>query len=181
MDNKERELLDGVKRGDEGAFDRIFEEYEKMVFRVAYGVVGEREAAKDVLQEVFVSVYKNLKGFAERSSLRTWIYRITFNAALAQTRKRSFLPLFDFLLHRPDRSDPATRAEQSELTERLRLAISRLPMRQRQAFVLRNKEGLSYAEMAEVLEAKVGTAKALVYQATNNLRRTLGEEKDDYL
>ena len=99
LNRKEQDLLDGVRRGEKDAFDRIFEGYEKMVFRVAYGVVGEREAAKDVLQEVFLSVHKNLHGFIGRSSLRTWIYRITFNAALAQVKKRSFLPLFDSLLH----------------------------------------------------------------------------------
>ena len=181
LDKNERDLLDRLRKGEERAFDRLFEENQEMVLRVAYNLVGEREAAKDVLQEVFISIHKNLAGFAGRSSLRTWIYRITFNAALAQTKKRSFLPLFDFLFQKAGTSDPLEEAQQSELTERLRQAISHLPIRQKRVFVLKTQEGLSYADIAEVLETKIGTVKSWVSRATNKLKEMLGEEKDDYL
>lgn len=180
MDKKEHELLDRFKNGDQDAFVEIFKGHKEMIFRVAYSLAGERETAKDITQDVFIRIYKHLAGFAARSSLRTWIYRITINVAKDYSRKRSFLPLFDALLQRADQgSDPQAIAEQTDRAKRLREAIGRLPIRQKQVFILKNEEGLRYTEIGEILGVKVGAVKALVHRATNNLRKTLGEEQDD--
>ncbi len=176
MNRKESELLDRYAKGDEGAFELIFEEYRTMVFRVAYGLVGKREDALDVSQEVFLRLHKHLKGFKSESSLRTWIYRITLNRALSQLRKRQFLPLFDFLLHKPGESDPLRQAESNESAERLSQALECLSAKQKQAFVLKNQEGLRYAEIAKVLKVKQGTVKAMIYQASNKLKEHLKKE-----
>ena len=179
---RERELLSASKGNRKIEFKRVFEEHREMVFRVAFSLVGEREAAKDISQEAFIRIYKHLDSFAGRSNLRTWIYRIALNTAINHAKKRSFLPLFDDLLKRTDESvDPSLQLHQKELTEHLSKAISDLPPRQKQAYVLKNREGLSYKEIAEVLETRIGTVKSLLNKAIHNLRKRLLDRRDEYL
>ncbi len=182
LDKKERELIARFKENDANAFDCLFEEYKDMILRVAHSLVGEREMAKDISQEVFIRIHRHLGKFAGRSTLRTWIYRITVNTAKRHVRKRSFLPFFDAILKRPDhRPDPLEIAQQKEEASLLSKAISRLPFNQKQAFILKNREGLRYSDIAEILDTKIGTVKTWVNRATNNLRKILYEEENDVL
>ncbi len=173
LNKKEKKLLTAYKNGGPSAFEAIFAEYRELVFRVAYSLTGEREAALDISQEVFLRLYKHLKSFKGQSSLRTWIYRITLNRALSHLKKRTFLPLFDFLRQRPSQVDPLREAERSEAEEHLQKALSYLSRQQKQAFILKNQEGLRYSEIADILGIKTGTVKALIYQASNKLRKRL--------
>ena len=177
MHKSEKELLEAYRQGAAGAFDRIFEAYRDMVFRVAFALTGERESALDVSQEVFLRLHKHLKRFRGESSLRTWIYRIALNRSLSQLRKRTFLPLPDLLAQRPASADPSRYAEQSEAARRLKDALSCLSSKQKQAFILKNQEGLRYSQVAEILKVSPGTVKAMIFQASAKLRKQLKNEE----
>ena len=180
LDAKERALLDRLREGDEDAFREIVEEHKDMIFRVAYSLCGNADMAKDISQDVLIRIFEHIEGFAGRSSLRTWIYRITVNTAISHTKRRSFLPLIGAMFDKADhRADPLKVTQQGEQQERLLKAVSALPERQKQAFALHSFEGLRYAEIAQILKAKVGTVSALINQATGNLRKKLGEEDNE--
>ncbi len=178
LNAKDYALLDRAKKGDESAFREIAAEHGDMIFRVAYSLSGNSDTAKDISQDVLIRLFKHIKGFAGRSSLRTWIYRITVNTSIEHTKKRSFLPLINTMFQRPDpRSDPLRELQRGERQERLLKAISSLPERQKEALTLSKLEGLRYEEVARILKAKIGTVSALINQATGNLRKILGEEE----
>jgi RNA polymerase sigma-70 factor (ECF subfamily) len=171
--------------GDNQAFDEITIRYQDRVYRLACRLVGNDDAA-DVMQEGFLAVYRNIASFRRESRFSTWLYRIITNAALmhrrAGTRRpveslESFLPEFDVSgRHRqaPAELQVATRIEelldQRFLAEQAMAALNRLSDLYRSAFVLRDLEGLSTAEVAEVLGAEPAAVRQRVHRARLMLR-----------
>jgi RNA polymerase sigma-70 factor (ECF subfamily) len=171
--------------GDNHAFDEITIRYQDRVYRLACRLVGNDDAA-DVMQEGFLAVFRNIASFRHESRFSTWLYRIITNAALmhrrAGTRRpveslESFLPEFDASgRHRqaPAELQVATRIEelldQRFLAEQAMAALDRLSDLYRSAFVLRDLEGLSTAEVAEVLGAEPAAVRQRVHRARLMLR-----------
>jgi RNA polymerase sigma-70 factor (ECF subfamily) len=171
--------------GDNHAFDEITIRYQDRVYRLACRLVGNDDAA-DVMQEGFLAVYRNIASFRHESQFSTWLYRIITNAALmhrrAGTRRpveslESFLPEFDASgRHRqaPAELQVATRIEelldQRFLAEQAMAALNRLSDLYRSAFVLRDLEGLSTSEVAEVLGAEPAAVRQRVHRARLMLR-----------
>jgi RNA polymerase sigma-70 factor (ECF subfamily) len=171
--------------GDNHAFDEITIRYQDRVYRLACRLVGNDDAA-DVMQEGFLAVYRNIASFRHESRFSTWLYRIITNAALmhrrAGTRRpveslESFLPEFDASgRHRqaPAELQVATRIEelldQRFLAEQAMAALNRLSDLYRSAFVLRDLEGLSTSEVAEVLGAEPAAVRQRVHRARLMLR-----------
>jgi RNA polymerase sigma-70 factor (ECF subfamily) len=171
--------------GDNHAFDEITIRYQDRVYRLACRLVGNDDAA-DVMQEGFLAVFRNIASFRHESRFSTWLYRIITNAALmhrrAGTRRpveslESFLPEFDASgRHRqaPAELQVATRIEelldQRFLAEQAMAALERLSDHYRSAFVLRDLEGLSTAEVAEVLGAEPAAVRQRVHRARLMLR-----------
>lgn len=171
------ELVARLKAGDEKAFEELVTTYQERVYRVAWRFVRDDDLAEDVAQEAFIKVFRHIDRFQERSSLYTWIYRITVNIALNKLKRdrfRQMLPLGDF--GRPDRrasADPARRALSNELAERVDQAVSELPEKQRLVFTLKFYEELSHREIAEVVGCSEGTSKANYFHAIRKLRKAL--------
>jgi RNA polymerase sigma-70 factor (ECF subfamily) len=171
--------------GDNQAFDEITIRYQDRVYRLACRLVGNDDAA-DVMQEGFLAVFRNISSFRHESRFSTWLYRIITNAALmhrrASTRRpveslESFLPEFDASgRHRqaPAELQVATRIEelldQRFLAEQAMAALDRLSDLYRSAFVLRDLEGLSTSEVAEVLGAEPAAVRQRVHRARLMLR-----------
>lgn len=175
--------------GDNLAFDEIAVRYQDRVYRLACRLVGPDDAP-DVVQEGFLSVYRNLASFRHESRFGTWLYRIVTNAALMHRRARArrpvesleaFLPEFDATgSHRrpPAELQVAARADElldrRFLAERATAALDRLPDLYRSAFVLRDLEELSTAEVAHVLGIEAATVRQRVHRARLMLRGYLG-------
>ena len=171
--------------GDNRAFDEITIRYQERVYRLACRLVGHDDAP-DVMQEGFLSVYRHLASFRNESRFSTWLYRIVTNAALMHRRARSrrpvesleeFLPDFDAAgSHRraPAELQVAARAEElidrRMLAERAAAALDRLPDLYRSAFVLRDLEELTTAEVAQVLGVEPATVRQRVHRARLMLR-----------
>ena len=169
---------------------RVFGDYKNRVFNTALGLVQNRQDAEDVTQEVFVNLHQTLSSFKGQSQLSTWIYRITVNKSLdflkaRQAKKRSgfVFSLFgskaddERPLDVPDFVHPGVQMERQEAAAALFRAINQLPEQQKVAFTLAKVEGLSYQEIADVLQTSIPSVESLLFRAKQNLQKLL---KDFY-
>lgn len=170
-------LVRRLKAGDEKAFEELVVEYRERLYRVAWRIVRDDDMAEDAAQEAFIKVYRHIGRFQGRSSLYTWIYRITVNIALNKLKRdrfRQLLPLGDLprMDHRPS-ADPAREALSSEVASRIDEAVRALPEKQRAVFTLKFYEGLGHKQIAEIVGCSEGTSKANYFHAIRKLRREL--------
>ncbi len=160
-------VVQAAARGSEEAFAQIYHAHVRMVFNVAWRIVGSREDAEEVVQQAFLAVHRGLPEFAQRSSLKTWIYRIAVNCAInhgkQRARERDHRAAFehDLKARRLQSSvpGPATVVETSDMVDRL---LATLPDEQRVCLVLRSVECLSYQEIADLLGINLNTVRSRI-------------------
>jgi len=185
---REASLVQRCASGEEAAYSELVGDHQRMVVQLAVNLLGDRDEALDLSQEVFLKVFRTIHRFRGQSSLRTWIYRIAVNQArnrhrFWRRRHRGDQVSLDahvaahgeFLsggLSRPDRV-----LDQKELASRLQNALDNLPFDQRTAIVLREVDGLSYEEIAFSLGVAVGTVKSRLTRARQALRLELREAR----
>jgi RNA polymerase sigma-70 factor (ECF subfamily) len=165
----DRGLVARASRGDVEAFRQLVLEHSGLVYRVARRMLG-REDAQDASQEVWIRVWRNIKSFRGESAFSTWLHRITMNTCLSvrqrEARREEREYSGDEMPYLPEPSggdsDPEAASLGSERREELKMALRKVRAEHRAALVLRHMEGLSYAEIAEVLEVPDGTAKGWV-------------------
>ena len=163
-----------------GDFESLVEQYADFVYNVAYRMMGNPEDAQDVSQDAFLSAYRAFERFRGESRVTTWLYRITTNAALMKLRKgKKARQLTQTGLDDVDIPDwnaqPDTEAVNSELREKLNEGISRLSPDLRATVVLRDIEGLSNGEAADVLGISVPSMKSRLHRARVLLRKHLSD------
>jgi RNA polymerase sigma-70 factor (ECF subfamily) len=188
----ENRLVALLKEGDQTAFRLLIRKYQSKLYSIAYGITLDREESLDIVQDVFLKVHEKIHTFRAESSLATWLHRITVNLCLNWKRRwaRRFRWHHQPLEHE-DGGDypelgtsdtaPETLYEQKELKDILWNQLKKLPHEARAVFVLKEMEGLSYDEIAGVLNIKTGTVSSRLFYAREKLRKglkkTLGEEK----
>jgi len=179
------ETIEQLKQGNEQAFRELVEQYQQMVVRTCYGILRNREDAEDVAQDVFVEVYRSISGFRADAKLSTWLYRIAVNRSLNHIRdnkKRRWLgfgkndecentPLS--ILEADATDQPEYILENKQRAAILFGAINRLPDKQKVAFLLRKNDGLSYREIADVMELSQSSVESLLFRAKKNLQKKL--------
>jgi RNA polymerase sigma-70 factor (ECF subfamily) len=164
--------------GDERGFQELVERYETRLLNFVYRTIGDREKAEDLVQEVFIRVYRHLHRFDRTKKFSTWAYTIASNLAKNELRNRSRNPLVLFQAIKrnwedEDRplqfEDPASRPDDLYRKRHLRAlveqSVAQLPEHHRQVFVLRELEGKSYEEIAEITECNLGTVKSRLNRA----------------
>lgn len=186
----EAELLEGLRRGDPAAYRQLVELNSANVYSVALKILGDEQEAEDVLQETFLSAFEAIDRFEGRSKLSTWLYRIGYNASLMRLRKREQITTFSLdqpLYGEDDSVETVSRhlVDWSAMPDELLLsaearqemdqAIAELPETLRSTFVLRDIQGLSGAETAEVLGITVQAVKNRLHRARLHLRDRLAE------
>jgi RNA polymerase sigma-70 factor (ECF subfamily) len=188
MGVREATLVQRCAARDEVACAELVTEHQRMVVQLAVNLLGDREEALDLSQEVFLRVFRTIHRFRGHSSLRTWIYRIAVNQARNRHR-------FWRRRHRNDQvsldlhvaahgeftstigEEPDRLFEQKQLGERLQRALDRLPFDQRTVIVLREIDGLSYDDIAFSLGVAIGTVKSRLTRARQALRADLRTER----
>ncbi len=189
-------VLAEQKSGGEGArsladvdFEELFERFHPMVYQLAFRLLGDREEALDLSQEVFFTVYRKMHRFRGESSLKTWIYRIAVNRAANRCRwwnrlrRRGTVSLDEHLakdsehcysetLESGDRS-PEESLLRREEREQIEASLLRLPLQQRIAIIMRDVEGLSYEEIADSMQVSLGTVKSRIARGREELKRRL--------
>ena len=178
-------LVHACKNGDAAAFEQLVKRYDRRVFRIAQHITHNREDAQDVVQEAFLKVFRKLTQFQENSQFSTWLTRIVVNESLMKLRKRSAreVPMDDPQgeehIAAFDLADWAPNPEElcvgSELRDILRSALQDLPPGLRVVFVLRDMEGLSTEQAANVLDLTPVAVKARLCRARLQLRQRLSE------
>jgi len=189
----DRLLVERARGGDHGAFRVLFDKYHKRAFSVAYGVLKNRQDALDVVQEGFVKVHKHLGSFEGTSSFYTWLYRIVMNLAIDSLRRRkTSRPVEyddairrdgegvaeDVILARMLDANPRKAAIRRELVAKIDAALAELPDYHREVILLREIDGMSYEEMAEVLEVPKGTIMSRLFHARKKMQAALAEYVD---
>jgi len=180
-------LLARLRAGDEAAFAELVRTHGGRMLAVARRYLDSEEAARDCVQEAFIAAFKAVDRFEGRSSLATWLHRITVNAALQALRRRGakdevpiepWLPSFDDdgFLEGPTQLTAAGADEliaRDDVRAAVRAAIDRLPTSYRNVLLLRDIEGLSMKEVAEMLEVSENNAKVRLHRARNALKKEL--------
>jgi RNA polymerase sigma-70 factor (ECF subfamily) len=182
LTSRGRNLVTAASKGDVGAFAKLVEEHSSLVYRVALRMLGQDDA-QDASQEVWVRVWRNIRKFRGESAFSTWLYRITVNTCLSLRQKearRDERELGDDMPYLSEPSggdaDPEAAALNSERREEIQAALQHVRAEHRAALVLRHMEGLSYAEIAEVLDVPDGTAKGWVSRGRAAMLVALAEE-----
>lgn len=174
------ELVERHRYGDDRAFDEVYGRFEEMVYNLAYRLAGNREEAADLTQEIFLRVFRHLGSFGGRSTLKTWIYRIAVNHC--RDRLSRWHPPTQPIGEEPGDgaavyADPARGPEAlavaADEKRRVEQALTRLPQVFREVVVLRDIEGLSYEEIAEVLGVRIGTVRSRIARGREQLRALL--------
>jgi RNA polymerase sigma-70 factor, ECF subfamily len=168
-------LLGAARAGDGDAFAELVRRHQGRVYRVAVRMLGSDADAQDAAQETFVAAWRALPRFRGDSAVATWLYRIVTNRCLNRLASRRPEPPVDERHPAGEAWDPAMVVEQRARMDAISAAVASLPDEQRAALVLRDYEGLSYEEIAEVLRIGVGAVKSRIHRARGDvLKRTLG-------
>jgi RNA polymerase sigma-70 factor (ECF subfamily) len=164
-------LLALVQRGDENAMASLFDRYSKVVYSVALRVLRDPASAEDVLQEVFMQIWRNPNGFvATRGSLGGWLAVVARNRSIdALRRKRPSEQMDDMAL--ASNYNLADEAERNSLMEKARGVIRLLPMEQRKTLEMAFFDGLTHSEIAEMTGDPLGTVKTRIRSALTSLRK----------
>jgi RNA polymerase sigma-70 factor (family 1) len=172
-----------LKRQEPQAFRQLLDTYQDLVVNTCFGFVARREEAEDLAQEVFIEVFRSVASFREEAQLKTWLYRIAVNKSLEyirhQKRQKRFAWLSSLSGLTPDQ-EPASPMQHPDMSleaqERARIlyrCIDQLPQNQRIAFTLQKVEGLSYQEVAKVMDTSLSAVESLIHRARKSLRKKL--------
>ena len=178
----DEQVVSQVLSGQTELFEVLMRRHNERVYRAARAIVRDEGEAEDVMQQAYVNAYAHLRQFGGKSRFSTWLLRIAINEAIARARQRGRYEAFDegllsvetFMMKRPP-GDPERQAFSGELRGLLEWAIDGLPDGTREVFVLREVEGLSTAETAEVLNVSEDVVKTRLSRARVALRRVLEE------
>ena len=157
-------------RGENGAFDALFQKYQDYVYHIIYGIVGSSEEARDLTQDVFVQVYRGLPKFRHGARFATWLYRIASNRAVDAargSRRWRFLPILEDAPPRSEETivDPEQVAIRGSERQGVQQVLMLCPLAHREVLALRYYQDLSLEEMAEILGCSLSAAKVRLHRA----------------
>lgn len=185
------ELVARVLKGDKNAFRPIVERYQNRLYAMVVGMVRDEAEARDLVQNAFIKAYQSLDAFRLDSSFYTWIYRIAMNLAIDACRKRRRRKTGSFdeavaardedgeMLELHHTEGPAEALQRKELRQRIFGAMAELTEEQREVLLLREVEGLSYAEISESMGIPEGTVMSRLFYARKKMQGLLREGGDD--
>ena len=188
---EDSQVVQAFLDGQDRAFDELVSRYQVRLLNFIYRTVGDRERAEDLVQEVFIRIYRHLHRFDQSKKFSTWAYTIASNLAKNELRNRSRNPLVLFQTikrhweadHRPlqfedSSSRPDDLYRKRHLRELVEQSVSQLPEHHRVVFVLRELEGKTYEEIAEITGCNLGTVKSRLNRARNNFAAIIAPHLD---
>ena len=171
--NNDFELAKNFLNGDESAFNRLAVKYQEKIYWHARRMTGNHLDADEIVQEVLIVLYKKLNTFEFKSSLYTWIYTITNTRSINYLKKRklkSFFSLDEISNKNFSNNDIIDNLESKQKLAMIEKALQKLPVKQREVFIMRNFDELSYEEISEITNKSVGTLKANYFHALNKIK-----------
>lgn len=181
VQQSDQELIARCRLGDREAFGMIYARYERPVYRFAYHMLGDPDEADDIKQDTFVKAFRTLPGFREECSLLTWLLKVASNLCRdkhkTQTRRgeTALLPEMEVSLYDSSElgQDPADALERKYLRQTVHKILGGLPESQRELIVLRDLEGMSYQQIADVLGCSVASVKLRLFRARRGFKDRL--------
>jgi RNA polymerase sigma-70 factor, ECF subfamily len=185
----ETALIRAAQAGDQAAFDQLVRAYDQSVLRLAMNLLRSPEDARDIYQETFLRVYRNLNQFRFDCSFHTWVYRIATNLCLDQLRRRKVrkeeptvlstaegtIDRMDIVPEERADGDPQRHLMSGEIRRRVKEALAELTPRERTVFELRHYQGLRLRNIGEMLGTSEEAAKNCLFRATQKMRAALGD------
>ena len=187
MIRTDEELVARANAGDLDSFNQLVTRWERPIYALAYRTLGREEDARDVVQEAFLRAYRGLRGFKGEAKFSSWLYRITLNLCRDWIRRERRAPVVQV----PEGTDPVELADQRaspaesveelvarrEMSQAVARAMTELPEEQRAAILLKEYHGLTFQEIADMLECPLSTVKTRLYQGLTMLRRRLERQQ----
>jgi RNA polymerase sigma-70 factor, ECF subfamily len=186
------ELIRAAQQGDKAAFEELVRQYDQPVLRLALHLTGNETEAKDIYQEAFLKVYRNLESFRFECSFYTWVYRIVTNLCMDHLRRRQVrkedsgvrvspdgeeVDLLDQVADQRAGASPEQELMRRELGKRIAKALTKLTPRERMVFEMKHYQGLKLRTIGEALNTTEETAKNTLFRATQKLRSALADIK----
>jgi RNA polymerase sigma-70 factor (ECF subfamily) len=185
MNIADKELIIQLQAGSLEALGQIYDLYQRMVYRTALAITGDAEAAADLLQDVFLRLFRFADHIDVERPLEPWLYRMTTNLAYTWVKqsRRWLQPLEDLIDRLPGFDRPSLQevVEHEDEWERVQRAVSGLPLAQRVVVVLYYLNDLSLVEISEILDVPVGTVKSRLHYGRLALKKRLGLKEDGVL
>jgi len=183
MIRTDEELVARATAGDLEAFNQLVRRWERPIYALAYRTLGREEDARDVVQEAFLRAYRGLRGFKGQAKFSSWLYRITLNLCRDWMRRERRTPVVQV----SEGTDPMDLADahavpsesveelvaRREMSAAVARAMAELPEEQRTAIMLKEYQGLTFQEIADLLDCPLSTVKTRLYQGLSVLRRRL--------
>jgi len=178
------EIMRAIAQGDREAFHALVEKYKDRIFQLCYKFVRNHEDAEDLTQDIFIQVYKKADKFEYKSTVFTWLYRITMNKSVNYLRRKEWSKLFkriefdikenaqDMIPASKD-DNPDSLIQVSQKKTIIQKALNSLPKNQRVAFHLHNVEELPYAKIADIMECSISAVESRIHRAKLNLQKHL--------
>jgi len=181
MIDKEKNLISDLKNEEkrEIAFQQLVKSYQQRLYWHIRNIVVSHDDADDLMQNVFIKVWKNIDNFREDSSLFTWLFRIATNESLSflqQKKRRNIFSTYEVSDYLVESFESDANFEGEELQKRLQLAVLKLPEKQRMVFNMKYYEEMKYEEMAEILQTSVGALKASYHHAVKKIEASFEGE-----
>lgn len=184
MSRTDEELVASSLAGDASAFDLLVLRWDRKIQGAIYRLMGSEEEARDLCQEAFLKAYRGLRGFKGEARFSSWLYQIALNLCRDRMRRRRGRVMVSLDALEPDAQGQVLRDETStqdlvearDLQDRVRAAVMALPDDQREVIVLKEYEGLTFQEIAEVLGLPVSTVKTRLYRGLDRMRERLLRE-----
>ena len=164
-----RQFIDG----NSSAFQILVKRHKEKVRNIVYLTMNNSALVDDIAQEVFITVYRNLKYFRFESQFTTWLYRITVNRCKDYLRKMNVRKIFSPLEEGTEVTEYTTPVESNDISRIVMDAISKLPVKLRMPLVLKDIEGFSYQEISETLKCEMGTVKSRIFRGRERLKEIL--------
>lgn len=179
-ERSDHELVQASRRGDLEAFEQLMRRHSTRIFTVASRVLVDRRDAEEATQDTFVQAWRSLHRFRGDAQITTWLHRICVNRCLRERRRRAVVvaPLGDGDDHRDPSPGPADTVASWEELATVGVALDRIPELQREAVVLRDIAGLSYEEVADMLDISLTAARSRIHRGRAQLLRALPATAD---
>ena len=182
----DRQLVDEARKGSQAAFRALVERHQRKVYGMAFAMLRDSDAARDVVQDAFIKVHRHLADFEGTSGFYTWLYRIALNLCIDRTRRQKRFAHVDFddaLAHEDEDGfdvsphrlgfDPAQALRDREIRERVMAALDQLSPIHRAVIVMREVDGLSYKEIADAMKCSQGTIMSRLFHARKRMQEIL--------
>lgn len=174
------EDFEKLKSGDKDSFNLLYEEYYLVLYRTGLLILGNKEDAEDVLQDTFVSIYKNAKSLSDFEKLRPWIFSILKNTSYTRYKKRKREFPDEFVLDKTEESPVYLGEDEIEEKSEIQDALMNLKEKEREVLILYYYNDFSIEEIAKILNTFKGTVKSRLYRARKNLKKELLKTSEVY-